>query len=294
MKKIDVEGEMQFSNDLLETFTAVADSGNFTKAGELVNRTQSAVSMQIKRLEAEAGHVLFERNGGLRRITLTPKGEELLRYARRILALHEEAVAAVARPGVEGRVRIGLPEDFSSTVLPEVLARFGKTNPNAQVDVACAPGEQISAQLRAGKLDIGIRAGVAPIDGVELLKTEPLHWITSPSSLVHKRTPVPLAVFWEGCSYRKSAMEALDRIGRDYHVAFNSLSISGIIAAVSAGLAVGVVGSTSLPEGIHVLDENDGYPALPDASVTLHHGSGPRNDLVDRLAEHVRDAFRDM
>jgi DNA-binding transcriptional LysR family regulator len=111
---------------------------------------------------------------------------------------------------------------------------------------------------------------------------------------VHERTPVPLAVFWEGCSYRKNAMEGLDRIHRDYHVAFNSLSISGVIAAVSAGLAVGVVGSTTLPQGMRVLDENDGYPPLPDASVTLHHGNGPRNDLVARLAEHVRDAFWDM
>jgi DNA-binding transcriptional LysR family regulator len=175
MKEIDGGKAMQFSNDLLETFTAVADSGNFTKAGELVNRTQSAVSMQIKRLEAEVGHVLFERNGGLRKITVTPKGEELLRYARRILALHEEAVAAVARPGVEGKVRIGLPEDFASTFLPEVLARFAKTNPNAQVDVACAPGDQVSALLHAGKLDIGIRSGVEPLDGAELLKKEPLN-----------------------------------------------------------------------------------------------------------------------
>ena len=165
---------MQFSNDLLKTFTAVADSGNFTKAGEVVNRTQSAVSMQIKRLESEVGHVLFERNGGLRSITLTPKGEELLRYARRILMLHDEAVAAVARPGVEGKVRLGLPEDYSSAFLPEVLARFGKTNPNAQVDVRCAPGDQVSTLLKTGKLDLGLRSGVDLLDGAELLRREPL------------------------------------------------------------------------------------------------------------------------
>ena len=285
---------MQFSNDLLKTFTAVADCGNFTRAGEVVNRTQSAVSMQIKRLESEVGHVLFERNGGLRSITLTPKGEELLRYARRILMLHDEAVAAVARPGVEGKVRLGLPEDYSSAFLPEVLARFGKTNPNAQVDVRCAPGDQVSTLLKTGKLDLGIRSGVDLLDGAELLRREPLSWITSPSSLVHERTSVPLAVYWEGCSYRKWALQALESAGRDYHVAFTSLSISGILAAVSAGLAVGVVGSTTLPKDIQVLDEGDGYPTLPNASVTLHRRAGPHNDLMECLAEHVRDAFQEM
>lgn len=285
---------MQFSNDLLTTFAAVADCGNFTRAGEVVNRTQSAVSMQIKRLESEVGHVLLERNGGLRSITLTPKGEELLGYARRILMLHEEAVAAVARPGVEGKVRIGLPEDYSSDFLPEVLARFGKTNPNAQVDVVCAPGDQVSALLEAGKLDLGIRSGVEQQDGAEFLKREPLNWITSSSSLVHERTPVPLAVFWEGCSYRKWAIRSLEEVGRAYQVAFTSLSMSGIIAAVSAGLAVGVVGSTKLPQGIQVLGDGDGFPALPAASVTLHRGNGPCNDLTECLAEHVRNAFGEM
>ncbi|MGL1864116.1 MAG: LysR substrate-binding domain-containing protein [Pseudodesulfovibrio sp.] len=294
MKKIDDEVGMQFSNDLLKTFTAVADSGNFTRAGEFVNRTQSAVSMQIKRLESEVGHVLFDRNGGMRSITLTPKGEELLRYARRILMLHDEAVAAVGRPGIEGKVRLGLPEDYSSTFLPQVLARFGKTNPNAQVDIICAPGAQVSALLGSGKLDLGIRTGVDPLDGAELLRREPLSWITSPSSMVHKRTQVPLAVYWEGCCYRKWAMKALESVERDYHVAFTSLSISGILAAVYAGLAVGVVGSTMVPKDIQVLDESDGYPALPTASVTLHRGAGPQNDLMESITEHIRDAFQEM
>ncbi len=285
---------MQFSNDLLRTFTAVADCGNFTRAGEVVNRTQSAVSMQIKRLESEVGHVLLERNGGLRSITLTPKGEELLRYARRILLLHDEAVAAVARPGVEGKVRLGLPEDYSSTFLPEVLARFGKTHPNAQVDVVCAPGTDVSSLLEAGKLDLAIRAEIDPLEGTEMLRREPLNWITSPSSLVHERTPVPLAVYWEGCTYRKWAMRMLENAGRDYRVAFTSLSISGILAAVFAGLAVGVVGSTTLPEGVRVLGIDDGYPSLPDASIMLQYRSGPKNELMDCLAEHVRDAFQGM
>lgn len=283
---------MQFSNELLRTFTAVADSGNFTRAGEVVNRTQSAVSMQIKRLESELGHTLFERNGGLRSITLTPKGDELLRYALRILQLHDEAVAAVSRPGVEGKVRLGMPEDYSSSFLPDVLARFNKTNPNAQVDVVCAPDSQIRSLLDGGKLDLGIRSGVGLPDGAEELKHEPLKWIASPASLVHERRQVPLAVFWEGCSYRKWAIDALEKAGRDYRVAFTSLSISGIIAAVSAGLAVGVVGAGSLTEGLRVLGEKDGYPTLPNTSVTLYRGNGADTDLTECLAGHIRDAFQ--
>lgn len=285
---------MQFPNDLLRTFVAVAEAENFTRAGQVVNRTQSAVSMQVKRLEAEVGHSLFERNGGSGGVSLTGKGVELLRYARRILALHDEAVAAVARPGLEGKVRLGLPEDFSSTFLPGVLARFNESHPNVRVEVMCAPGKDISDMLENGKLDLGIHSGEASEGRCEVLRQEALAWVVSPSSLAHERDPVPLAVYWEGCSYRRWAIHALETMGRDYRIAFTSLSISGIFAAVRAGLAVAAVGVSNLTSDLMTLGPADGYPVLPHASVTLHRAPGVQSQLVDSLAEHVREAFREM
>lgn len=288
---------MQLSNDLLRTFVAVAETQNFTRAGNIVSRTQSAVSMQMKRLESEVGRGLLLRNGGAGGVSLTREGEELLRYSRRILALHDEAVAAVSRPGVEGRVRLGMPEDFASCFLPEVLARFNQAHPNAVVDVVCATGAQVSEMLENGELDMAVRSGVAPSSKSETLRREPLVWIAGRSGLVHERDPVPLAVYHETCSYGQKSIQALENAGKSYRIAFTSLSTSGVYAAVRAGLAVGVVGVSTLPgyeNDVLTLGAQDGFPAPAHATVTLHRRKGNASEVVERLAEHVREAFQEL
>ncbi len=282
---------MHFPYDLLKTFIAVADTGNFTKAGLIINRTQSAVSMQVKRLESEIGHALFERKGGLKGIRLTSKGDELLNYARRMLALHDEAVTALVKPDLEGIVRLGIPEDFSATFLPGILTRFSRMYPHTQIDVLCSTGVHISELLEKNELDLGVRSGVDSIQGAEILRRETIHWITSPSSFVHERQTIPLAVFHNSCTYRKWAIRSLQDAGRNYRIAFSSPSSSGIYAAVRAGLAVAVTGTSNLAPDVKVLSETEGYPKLPKALITLHNKTKPLSMPEKRLADHIRSEF---
>ncbi len=284
---------MHFATDVLRTFAAAAETGNFTRAGEAVNRTQSAVSMQIKRLESAVGVPLFERNGGPGGALLTDKGEELLDYARRLLALHDETVAAMSRPAVQGRVRLGVPGDFADVLLPQVLNRFCRAHPEARVDVACVPGEQLGAMLEAGELDLLVRSDFEPVGRGEILRREALNWIASRSSLAHERDPVPLALYGKSCTYGLRALQALENAGKAYRVAFTSPTTSGIYAAVRAGQAVAVVGASTLTDDVLTLGIADGYPVLPHAAVSLHHGPEASGETTAKMAEYLREAFRE-
>lgn len=284
------EPAVQLPTELLKTFVAVADSGSFTLAARSVHRSQSAVSMQIKRLEEELGHPLLDRRN--RSLRLTSEGETLLTYARRILSLHEEAVAAVARPDLAGRVRIGASEDHAALFLPQILAHFSAEYPRVQVEMLCQPGLQLQATLSRGELDLLIRTGAENAEDGEVIHWEPVVWVTSRRHCVYESDPVPLALYNEECTFRKWALKALQTDGRNFRIAYTSPSIAGIMAAVSAGLAVAPVGLSMLRGKTRVLGAEDGFPALPTAPVTLHLAPGRASKVVEALAGHVREAFR--
>lgn len=286
-----MNNSLQLPLDLLRTFVAAADSRSFTRAGKAVSRTQSAVSMQVKRLEDLAGQPLFARGG--RDVALTPEGEALLPYARRILRLHDEAVSALARPEMAGLVRLGSPDDFAARFLPPILARFAQTFPRVQVYVRTEPSSRLLADLGRGELDLVIATLPDLARGGELIAREPVVWATSARHLAHEQEPLPLAVFHKGCFYRQWAEQALDTAGRDYRVAYVSPSIAGLQAAMFAGLAVAPIGLSTVPEGARLLTAEEGFPPLPTASITLHRRLDGRTPAVDGLAEHVAEAFRE-
>lgn len=276
--------------DLLQTFVAVADAGGFTKAAEAVNRTQSAVSQQIKRLEEELGRELFVRQG--RNIRLSAHGETLLPHARRILHAHDEVYAALAQPDMTGLVRLGAPDDYAMYFLPKILARFSEAFPFVQVEVRCEPSSALLPALARGELDLVVASCTGSSDPGRVIGYEPLVWATSAHHIIHEQTPVPLAVFQQGCLFRHWATNALRAIRREYRIAYSSASINAIQAAVSAGLAVAPIGVHSLPPGSRVLQEDEGFPLLPTASVNLHRNPESRSEVVDCLAEHVTEGFR--
>ncbi len=283
---------MELSTYLLRTFIVAADAESYTAAASMVHLTQSAVSMQIKRLEQIVGKPLFLRNG--RAMMLTSEGRTLLHYARRILQLHDEALSAMARPEVSGRVRLGAPDDFSDRLLPQVLSRFAQAYPQVQVDVTCEPSPRLMAALDRGELDLVVRINSEVPERGVTIHHEPVVWITSGKHLTHEQDPVPIAVYNEECIYRQWALKSLAGQGRNYRIAFTSPSTSGILAAVKGGLAIAPVGRTTLPGDIRILGPADGFPELPSAVVTLIKAPGPQSMAVEFLAEHIAARFREL
>lgn len=275
--------------ELLRSFVAIAESGSFTAAARRVNRTQSAVSMQIKRLEESLRRELFSRDG--RGVALTADGEVLLDHARRILRLHREALAAFDDDALAGEVTFGSPDDYASTFLPRILARFGETHPKVQVNLVCRSSAELLGCLADGTVDLAlITQGVGGSAGT-LVHREPLLWVTSARHRAHERDPVPLALFEKDCCFRRWAPEALARVGRTSRVAYTSLSVAGVYAALDAGLAVSLLPRSNLRPGLRALGEAEGFPPLPEVGITLQRSGGADGPLLDRLERHVLESF---
>lgn len=276
-------------SDLLRTFVAIADSGSFTGAAKAVSRTQSAVSMQIKRLEQTIGSPLFVRAG--RSISLTTDGESLLGYARRILRLQDQALARLAEPSMAGRVRIGAPDDYVTQFMPGILARFAGSHPNVQVGLHCEPSAVLNNQLDSDELDLALVTTSPRYADSVAVRNEPVIWATSAKHEVHQEDPLRLALFQPPCILREWALSALDDIGRPYRVAYVSPSQAGLFAAVQAGLAVTPLGRSWMPPGFRELGAADGFPQLPNLGITLERSQHRRAPAVDALADHIIESL---
>ena len=278
--------------DLLRSFVSVVDAGGFTRAGERVHRTQSTVSQQVRRLEEMLGCDLLDRNG--RQATPTEEGERLLSYARRILALAEEARDVVARPVGDGVVRLGLPEDFAAYRLADMLSDFARSRPGLRLDVRCGLSVRLVRDLERGELDLALYkrdAGDGSANAAaKAIATWPerLHWITSVRHEVDTRRSVPLAVYEQGCLYRNRAIHALETAGRAWHIAYTSPNLSGIQAAVSAGLGVSILPDVAIVDAHRMLDRADGFPPIPDTELALVAAPGA-TPATRRLADRLTD-----
>ncbi|MDJ0809948.1 MAG: LysR substrate-binding domain-containing protein [Desulfobacterales bacterium] len=281
---------VEFSIGLLRTFSAVSETGSFTRAGETLHITQSAVSMQMKRLEEAVGRPLFQKKG--RAFNLTPAGETLREHALRILSAHNEAVASFSRPDLFGRLSFGCAEDYASRLLPAVLSGFREVYPRIRVDILSAPGPELLELLRRDELDLCLLEGVAA--GGQVVHREPVVWATARIGAAHQVEPLPLATYAEGCAYRKWALEALRQAGKKYWVAFVSPSIAGILAAVKAGLAVAPIGRGSLDGSLRALGPEQGFPLLPVSEVSLHRAANADSELVSCFADYVAESFQQI
>jgi len=254
--------------DLLRSFVSVVDAGSFSRAGQRVHRTQSTVSQQIRRLEETVGRALLHRGG--KYVTPTEEGERLLSYARRILALSEEAREVVARPAGNEVVRLGVSEDFAAYRLAEMLSEVARSRPNLRLYLRSDKTAQLRRRIEQGELDLalvkrepGERGGIAAWP-------EPLRWVASRRHPIDFRQDRLALVFFEqGCLYRNRAIDALEAMGRAWHVTFTSRSLVGIQAAVSAGLGVSVLPEIAILADHRVLGLDEGFPAIPEIEVAL-------------------------
>jgi DNA-binding transcriptional LysR family regulator len=276
--------------DLLKTFLAIADTGSFTRAAEEVHKTQSAVSMQMKRLEELLGRPLFARDGRASRFT--SDGDRLVEYARRIATMNDEAVSAFTRPELTGTLRFGTPDDYADRFLPEILARFARTHPLVTVDVECVSSTDLFERTKRGEIDLALVTFGCDIATDEPLRREPLVWVTSPKHNVHMLDVLPLAS--PHCEWRKAALQALDSQKRKYRIAYSSSNSNAINAVVQTGLAVGAVPELCVRPGMRVLTERDGFPPLGTFDIGLVRKPGRPSSAVEALARHVTESLGNL
>ena len=271
--------------DQLRTFIAIAETGSFTRAAEVVHKTQSAVSMQMKRLEERIERPIFARDG--RASKLTEDGQRLLDYARRIVNLNVETLAAFSDAALSGRVRLGVPDDYADRYLPEIMARFSRVYPAVELTVICEPSVDLLERIDGNEIDLAIVTNCETKRAAETFRRERLLWVTSNRHAVHSEACLPLALGRPSCSWRRSAIERLESVGRLYRVLYSSSNAGAVAAAVLAGLAVSVLPESGLRPGMRVLSAGDGFPELPSCRIGLVRNAHESSALADALAEHI-------
>jgi len=258
--------------DLLRSFVTIVEVKSFTRAADRMLRTQSAISLQVKRLEDQLGCRLFERGG--RGVEPTEAGVLLLGYARRILAANDELVGRMAEPQIEGGVMIGAPDDFSAEHLAPALARFSRAFPQVLLQVTCDLSANLRRDFADGAYDLMLAydRDADPAEGA--VWREQLVWAAGEGIWDPDDAVVPLVTATAPSLLRKIAIEALDDAGRAWRLAYVASSRAGTLAAISAGLGIGMLARSSVIPGVVALDRGAGLPALPIASVHLQQRPG--------------------
>ena len=272
-------------NDHLRSLVAIAETGSFTRAAEVVNKTQSAISMQIRRLEERVGRDIFIKEG--RAARLTPDGEKLLDYAYRILRLNDEAVSHFREDPLIGRVRLGVPDDYAERYLPQILARFTASNPGIEVGVVCEPTPVLVATMQAGELDMAIITHSKRRNVGEIIREEKLLWVASQRHCIHEQRPIPLALGRDTCDWRRAAISGLAADNTAFRLLYTSWNSAAVGAVVLAGLAVSVLPESAVRAGMRVLGAADGFPALPTVKIALLRHPHARDQLANALADHI-------
>src|SRR5579863_992761 len=272
--------------DQLRSFLAIVDTGSFTRAAERVNKTQSAVSMHMRRLEEQLGCALFIKQG--RGTRLSEEGERLIDFARRIIQTEAGALAALSRKGLSGRVRLGMPDDYAEFFLADILTRFCRSHPLVEISVVCESSVILNGQVRAGALDLAIVTDTDGITGIETIREDQLAWVASKRFNLEHDAPVPVALGSTICAWRQMAERALRAVNRSSRALFLSNNYSAIAPVVRAGLAVTILPMGCVPADLRVLGPESGLPPLQTSRMGLIHAPGRPSEETEALADAIR------
>lgn len=275
-------------SDLLRTFLTVARHGNVTRGAEALHRTQSAISIQIKRLEESLAVTLFRREP--RGVSLTEAGERLRQAAERIVNDLDQTVRAFRADPIGGLVRVGIPDEYGYDVLPTILADFTSRYPAVEVLVRCGFSVDFPDAVKRGELDLAVFADACGPDLSGELIQDPTVWVASRQYQCRNEESVPLALFDRSCSWRDMAIEALEDAGQPYRIVFSSESVAGIKAAIATGLAIGVLARSTVESSMHILDEQHGFPRLPNSVLRLQRGAD-RSPAITAMATAIENGF---
>jgi DNA-binding transcriptional LysR family regulator len=268
----------------LRTFVAAAEQASFIGASQTVNRSPAAISMQIQKLEESLGRALFVRD--TRRVYLTAYGERLLPFARQLLQLEREAVSAVMSDVVKGKVVLGAPDEYVSSLLGPALERFAQMFTQVELELVCAESTELAPMLHQGTVDLAFVTRDKNFQGT-FVRREPVVWVGSERSAIWKRSPLPIALNEDGCVARSHTLSALERGKIPYRAAYSSPSITGILAMVSAGLAIAAIPECSVPAQLIRLGEAEGLPAIKPINIVLVRGSNTSSQAVEYLANEI-------
>jgi DNA-binding transcriptional LysR family regulator len=273
--------------DLLRSLVALADLGSLKSAAARVGRTQAALSLQMRKLEAQAGEAIFRTDS--RKLVLTEAGEILLSYGRRILALNDEAQHALRKSHFSGEVRFGASQDFGESWLPPVLAQFRKSHASVGLEIRVDGGSKLVAAVEAGELDLALALGLGERPNAICIGHLPLVWIAHRDFEWDRHSPLPLALFTSPCRFRSKGIGELDAAGIAWDVALTSPSLYGVWAAVNAGLGVTVRTPEGLLPELEVVDRKFDLPHLGSVDVSLYIANGTRSPAVLRLVDLLRE-----
>ena len=272
----------------LRSLLTVAETGGVTRAAARLNLTQSAVSMQIKRLEELVGQPLLDRTG--RGVSTTAQGELLLTYARRMLTLNDEAMGRMAGEAWEGELVLGAPHDVVYPHIPGVLARFARSHPRVRVTLVSSVTRALKDRLGRGEADLILTTEDRLDPGGETLALSQMVWIGAPGGEAWRKRPLPLA-FEPGCLFRAIALDRLNRAGIDWTMAVEADSTRTVEASVSADLGVCAILESAMQPYFEIVPHGGALPALPKMRIGLYRAGGPKGPLIDRLADAVREAY---
>ncbi|MBU6493009.1 MAG: LysR family transcriptional regulator [Burkholderiales bacterium] len=276
-----------FDTDVLRALVAIADTTSFSLAAARLGRSQSAISLQIKRLEEQVGKALLMRTQG-RVSGPTAEGRLLIDYARQILRLNDEVAEVLFEPSLGGRLRVGVPEELMESAFAGVLDEFSRTYPRVALSLNCDLSVQLATLLEAGELDVALLKSVdADPRAKDTLWHEPLVWMRGIAHPVPQARPLPIAVFQEGCVFRVAALERLARHDIAWRIAFTGHSYAALRHAVASGLAVSPLPLSLLSDGLEIVGE--GLPRLPQARVLARFASGQPMPAARRLVEMFRE-----
>ncbi len=274
--------------DQLRSFLAIVDTGSFTRAADRVNKTQSAVSMHVRRLEERLDRSLFVKHG--RGTRLSADGERLVEHARRMLQVEAAALADLTAVGLTGRVVLGIPDDYAEIFLPDIVGRFTTRYPQVEMSVVCHPSSDVAERVRSGEIDVGIVTDCAEIHGVEILREESLCWVAGlRAGPVEKQRPLPLALSTPSCAWRQMALDALEKAGIGSRMFLMSTNYAAIAPIVRSGQAVTVLPSVIVDSATQrILGPESGLPELPTVRLGLLRHPAGRSDNAAALCDIVR------
>lgn len=276
--------------DQLRTFLLIAETGSFTKTADSVFRTQSAISMQIRRLEERIGNPLFSRDG--RTLQLTPHGEKLLTYARRLLELNHETITSFRTDKLQANIRVGLPDLYLEHMVEDALHPIFRDYPAVETIIQCEPTDALIDHIRRGALDLALIVQPAGQKRSEVLNSSRFVWVTSAENSPHEEAVLPLAMNRPNCSWRKILTDALNTLQREYRIALSTTSTRSIAMAVRSGSAITILPENMVGSGMRILTEDDGFPKLPACSLSLIRAQGIHAPAIDLIAAAIKASFR--
>ena len=274
--------------DLLRSFVSVAQLNSITKAGELLGRSQPAITLQMQRLEELVDETLLVRNG--KNMDLSEAGDRLYEYANQILSLNDLAVSEFSKSAVTGKIRLGIPSEFATVLLPKIVSRFAKAYPNVTLEVNCELSKNLLTKSGKASHDLILALQDDPnAKDSALVKTDPLVWVAGSDMTSQKVSVVPLIVASQGCIYRNRAIRILDKSKQPWQIVYTNPDLTGIQYAIQEGLGVTVLAKSTVPDNLKILRPSPRFPELGDVGISLlFTGRHRKNEALQLLAEYLK------